>query len=56
MNPFAQLVCDTRNSGKKQIVIRSSQDLAWKSGFAAFLMLHYETRKLGHGDDFVAYI
>ena len=56
MKLFEQLVADKKAFGRKQIVIRSSEDLAWKSGFATYLMANYQTRKLGFCDDFIAYI
>ena len=56
MNQFEQYVSDLRKEGKKQIVIRASQQMAWASGFATWLLTKFETRKLNELGDFVTYI
>jgi hypothetical protein len=54
---FTDYIHDLKKQGKKQIVVRSENDLMWKSGLANYLKSTYECRNLTRtNEDFVAYL
>ena len=56
---FNGYVSDLINKGGKQVIIRSTNDIAWKSGLAEYLLNKFETRQISFDpdcSDFVAYI